>query len=174
MNDKQLAEQLEKTGNLMDLLNDADWLRQNVEAATESTGYVEAGVGLQSYVNQLKRVSPDVFKVQKQQVKLLSILLPALHDWLNSWELGLSFEVVYAESQRLVYKRLVEAMETQVEWIEPLLSEDGLMAPVKVRERLAELLRPEDWRVLAKVAARDMEERILSRAQVQAEMLIAG
>ena len=124
MDDKELAEQLEKTGNLMDLLNDADWLRKNTAAESECSGYVEAGVGLQSYVRQLKRVSPDAFRSQKQQVKMLSILLPALHEWLSDWGLGLSFESVYAEAQRLVYGRLVQAIEVQAEWIEALLAEN--------------------------------------------------
>lgn len=173
MDDKQLAEQLEKTGNLMDLLNDADWLRKTAMAESECSGYVEAGAGLQSYVEQLKHVSPDVFRAQKQQVKLLSILFPALHDWLNSWELGLSFEAVYAAAQRLVYGHLVQAMETQASWIEALLAEDDHAAPVQVEERLAEMLEQEDWQVLAKVAAQDMEKRILHRAQVHSEMPIA-
>ncbi|MGI8936254.1 MAG: hypothetical protein ACR2FS_19510 [Phormidesmis sp.] len=173
MDDKQLAEQLEKTGNLMDLLNDADWLRENAAVEAECSGYVEAGAGLESYVERLKNVSPDALRAQKKQVKLLSILLPALHDWLDSWELGLSFEAVYAEAQRLVYGHLIQAMKTQASWIESLLSQDAQTAPVQVKEKLAELLRPEDWQVLAKVAAQDMEKRILHRAQVEAEVPIS-
>ena len=173
MDDKELAEQLEKTGNLMDLLNDADWLRQNPEAETQCTGYVEAGVGLQSYVQQLKRVSPDAFKLQQQQVKLLSILLPALHEWLSSWELGSSFESVYAEAQRLVYRHLVEAIEAQAEWVEALLTEQAQPIPIQVKERLGEMLKSEDWQVLAKVAAQDMENHILYRAQVYSELPVA-
>ncbi|MGB3295638.1 MAG: hypothetical protein WBB01_21855 [Phormidesmis sp.] len=173
MDDKELAEQLEKTGNLMDLLNDPDWLRQNAAATTECTGYVEAGVGLQSYVQQLKRVSPDALKAQKQQVKLLSILLPVLHEWLSSWELGSSFETVYAEAQRLVYGHLVQAIAVQAEWVEGLLAENDQTAPVQVKERLAEMLRQEDWQLLATVAAEDMKKRILHRAQGHSEMPIA-
>ena len=173
MDDTQLAQQLEKTGNLMDLLNDPEWLRNNAASADKETGYVEAGVGLSPYVQQLKQVSPEAFRVQKQQVKLLSILLPALHDWLNSWELGQSFEAVYAEAQRLIYGHLVQAMETQSEWIEALLVVDEQTARIQVKERLPKMLRQEDWLVLAKVAAQDMERRILHQAQIQSGMPIA-
>jgi len=173
MDENQLTQQLEKTGNLMDLLNDSDWLQKNSAAADEETGFVEAGAGLSSYVEQLNQVSPEAFRVQKQQVKLLSILLPALHDWLKSWELGQSFEAVYAEAQRLVYGHLVEAMEIQSEWIETLLAADKQTAHVQVKGRLPEMLCQEDWQILAKVAAQDMETRILHRAQLQSAMPIA-
>ena len=173
MNDKELAEQLKKTGNLMDLLNDPDWLRRNSETEAGCSGYVEAGVGLQSYVAQLKKVSPETFGAQKQQVKLLSILLPALHNWLNSWELGLSFESVYAEAQRLVYEQLTQAIEMQAEWVDLLLAADNPTASVEVREILSELFSEESWQKLAKVAAKDMEERVLHRAQVHSQMPIA-
>jgi hypothetical protein len=180
MDEKELAQQLEKTGNLMDLLNDHDWLQKTAAAEAECTGYVEAGAGLQSYVQQLTRVSPDAFSEQKRQVKLLSILLPSLHDWLASWELGLSFEAVYAEAQRLVYGHLVQATATKAAWIEEVLAEcdRGLAATekggqIRVKEKLAEILRQEDWQVLAKVAAQDMEKQILQRAQMRADTPIA-
>ena len=172
MDNRHLAEQLERTGNLMDLLNNADWLRETSTSESECSGYVEAGIGLAPYVQQLKTISPDMFGAQKQQVKLLSILLPVLHDWLNSWELGLSFEVVYAEAQRLVYGHLVKAMEMQASWIEALLQEDGKVAPRQVKERLVGMLQQEDWQLLAKVAACDMEKRILQRSQTQVELSV--
>ncbi|MEL6555453.1 MAG: hypothetical protein AAFQ63_18635 [Cyanobacteria bacterium J06621_11] len=173
MNDKEIAEQLKKTGNLMDLLSDPDWQKRNAEEASSCSGYVEAGVGLQSYVDQLKKVSPEAFRAQKQQVKLLSILLPALHNWLNLWELGLSFESVYAEAQRLVYEQLTQAIEMQAEWVDLLLTADNPTASVEVREILSGLFSEESWQILAKVAAKDMEERVLHRAQVHSQMPIA-
>jgi hypothetical protein len=173
MDEKELAQQLEKTGNLMDLLNNNDWLQKTAAAEAECTGYVEAGAGLESYVQQLKNVSTDAFKEQKRQVKLLSILLPALHDWLASWELGLSFEAVYAEAQRLVYGHLVQATLMQAGWIEEVLAENEQGEQLRVRAKLSEMLQQEDWQVLAKVAAKDMEKRILARSQVRTDTPIA-
>jgi hypothetical protein len=180
MDEKELAQQLKKTGNLMDLLNDDDWLRKNAAAESECTGYVEAGAGLQNYVQQLKQVSPEAFKAQKRQVQLLSIFLPVLHDWLATWELGLSFEAVYTEAQRLVFSHLAQSTATKAEWLEKVLVEfdPGLPAheqsrQVRVKEKLSEMLQQEDWQVLAKVAAQDMEKRVLQRAQVRADTPIA-
>lgn len=172
MDDQQLAQQLEKTGNLMERLNDQDWLKQNSE--THCSGYAEAGAGLQPYVQQLKAVSPEAFNAQKRQVTVLSILLPVLHDWLESWELGASFEAVYAEAQGLLFRHLQKEATGQSEWIEKLLTEhpqDALAGRQEerahVKEQLADMLRQEDWQMLAKVAAQDMEKRILLRAQAE-------
>jgi hypothetical protein len=174
MDEKELAQQLKKTGNLMDLLNDPDWLQKTFVAESECDGNVEAGAGLQTYAKQLKQASPEAFKAQKQQMQLLSIFLPALHDWLISWELGPSFEVVYAEAQRLVYGHLVQASAGQSEWLEEALTDNSPNSPTKeqskqvwAKEKLAEMLHQQDWQVLAKVAAKDMEKRILEQAQVQ-------
>jgi hypothetical protein len=53
MNDAVLTEQLRKTGNLMDLLNGEAWVREaNTDHASEE-GTVEAGLGLQPYVELL-------------------------------------------------------------------------------------------------------------------------
>jgi hypothetical protein len=180
MDEKELAQQLKKTGNLMDLLNDPDWLQKSFVAEVECNGYVEAGVGLQTYVEQLKKASPENFRAQRQQMRLLSVFLPALHDWLISWGLGPSFEVVYAEAQRLVYGHLVEASAEQALWIEEALTENNPNFPIEeqrkqvwAREKLAELLQQQDWQVLARVAARDVEKRILERAQAQSATPIA-
>lgn len=183
MDDTQLAQQLEKTGNLMDLLNDETWLKQHPAIEAEGDGYVEAGTGLQAYVQQLKAVSADAFREQQQQVRLLSILLPGLHEWLSSWELASSFEVVYAEAQRLLYQRLKLALDNQEQWIDEMLAS---LAAIEQREsaaakdsqfnvklRLALLLQQEDWQLLAQVAAQDVKQRILERAQTELDAPIA-
>jgi len=53
MNDAILAEQLRKTGNLMDLLNDEDWFRESDADRASEEGTVEAGLGLKPYVDLL-------------------------------------------------------------------------------------------------------------------------
>ena len=52
MNDAILAEQLRKTGNLMDLLNDKAWIREADADHASEEGTVEAGLGLQPYAAQ--------------------------------------------------------------------------------------------------------------------------
>ena len=180
MDDKRLAQQLQATGDLMDLLNDSDWLQETAAAEAACSGDVEAGAGLKSYVKQIQMTPPDVLKQQRRQVKVLSVLLPVLHDWLSGWELGLSFEAVYAEAQKVVYRRLEQVTGEQSDWIGALLAEGDqhlLMADrpsqAQVEETLSEILTPADWQVLATVAAKDMAAGILKRARVKGEAPIA-
>jgi hypothetical protein len=46
MNDEILAQQLAKTGNLLDLFNDEAWLQETEAIEAECGGQVEAGLGL--------------------------------------------------------------------------------------------------------------------------------
>ena len=74
MNDAILAEQLRKTGNLLDLLNDEAWIREADADRASEEGTVEAGLGLQPYVELLKHASPEALQRQRWYVRVLSIL----------------------------------------------------------------------------------------------------
>ena len=63
MNDAILAEQLRRTGNLMDLLNDEAWVREADADRASEEGTVEAGLGLQPYVELLKNASPEALQL---------------------------------------------------------------------------------------------------------------
>jgi hypothetical protein len=74
----------------------------------------------------------------------------------------------------------VQASAEQATWIEEALTENHPNFPIEeqskqvwAREKLAELLQQQDWQVLARVAARDVEKRILERAQAQSATPIA-
>ena len=60
MNDAILAEQLRKTGNLMDLLNDEAWVQAADADHASEEGPVKAGLGLLPYVEFLKNASPEI------------------------------------------------------------------------------------------------------------------
>ena len=125
MNDEILSQQLAKTGNLLDLLNDEAWLQETEVIEAECGGQVEAGLGLKPYVEWLATVPPDAFRQQRRQVQLLSILLPELKAWLQSWQLGLSLDAVYIEAQRRLYEQLQQPTPEQATWLETLLAEIG-------------------------------------------------
>ena len=151
MNDAILAEQLRKTGNLMDLLNDDDWVR-----AADEEDFVEAGLGLQPYVDLIQGASPEALRRQRWYVRVLSILLPELKQWLESWQLGRSFEAVYMEAQQRLYRHLEQLTPEQQNWIEALLAEAEQAVPDEqkvVRAQaitwLAQLFSEEDWNALA-------------------------
>ena len=177
MNDEILAQQLAKTGNLLDLLNDEAWVRETEAIEAECGGQVEAGLGLTPYVEQLATVPPAAFREQRRQVQLLSILLPELKAWLQSWELGLSFEAVYIEAQRRLFEHLQQPTPEQANWLAALLAEDvQQIAPEQktVRQhaiaKLAQLFIEDDWQAFAQTAAEETAKGILQvrqRAVVQ-------
>lgn len=151
MNDAILAEQLRKTGNLLDLLNDDDWVR-----SADKEGFVEAGLGLQPYVDLIQGAAPEALRRQRWYVRVLSILLPELKRWLGSWQLGRSFEAMYMEAQRRLYKHLEQLTSEQQDWIEALLAETEQAVPDEqkvIRAQavawLAQLFTEEDWNALA-------------------------
>jgi hypothetical protein len=164
--------------DIMAQLNDPVWLKQNADV--EGDGYVEAGNGLQGYVELLKAVTPEAFREQKRQVRALSVLLPVLRDWIVSWNLGGSFEAVYIEAQSLLFQHIQQASAAQEGWIEELIAahEQGTraehhQAQLQLRERLAEILTQENWQALATAAAQDVEKRILQLSQTQVDLPIA-
>jgi hypothetical protein len=152
MNDAILAEQLRKTGNLMDLLNDEAWVRESDADHASEEGTVEAGLGLQPYVELLKEASPEALQRQRWYVRVLSILLPELKRWLESWQLGRSLEAVYMEAQKCLYGHLRHLTPEQAAWIEMLLAEGEQTLPNEQKvvraeaiAMLGQMFTPEDW-----------------------------
>ena len=96
----------------------------------------------------------------KQQTGSGSILLPELRTWLQSWDLGLSFEAVHGEARRRLYGRMERFIAEQAAWIEALLAEAKQPLPVEERTvraqttvMLAQMFTLEDWEALADTAA---------------------
>jgi len=71
MNDAILAEQLKKTGNLMDLLNDEAWVRDADADHASEEGAVEAALGLQPYLELLKHAAPEALQQQQWTMRVL-------------------------------------------------------------------------------------------------------
>lgn len=78
MDDKLSTQPSEHYSGLIAQLNDPVWLKQNAEM--DNDGWVEAGNGLQPYVAALKRLSDEDMRKMKEQVRVLSMLLPVLRD----------------------------------------------------------------------------------------------
>ncbi|MBE9108894.1 hypothetical protein IQ273_05620 [Nodosilinea sp. LEGE 07298] len=172
MNDAILAEQLRKTGNLMDLLNDEAWVREADADHASEEGTVEAGLGLQPYVEFLKEASPEALQRQRWYVRVLSILLPELKGWLESWQLGRSLEAVYLEAQKCLYGHLRHPTPEQRAWIEMLLAEGEQASPNEQKvvraeaiAMLAQMFTTEDWQAIANVASQTMTKDILQMGQ---------
>jgi len=162
MNDAILAKKLRKTGNLLDLFNDDDWVR-----SADEGDFVEAGLGLQPYVDLIQGASPEALRRQRWYVRVLSILLPELKQWLESWQLGRSFEAVYIETQRRLYKHLEQLTSEQQDWIEALLAEAEQVVSeghkggrAQATTWLAQLFTEEDWKAISAIAAQNIARDI--------------
>jgi hypothetical protein len=157
MDEQALIEQFAKTGNLLDILNDDAW-----HDLDDWDGPTEAGLGLVAYVRQLEALPAEAYRHQRWYVQLLSILWPALRTWLQSWDLGLSFDAVYSEAKRRVYEHLKHLTPEQKARMDSLLAEpDQGTARVQVIPILVSLLTVEDHDALASIAAQGMANGVL-------------
>ena len=178
MDEQRLADQLKKTGNLMDLTFDQQWLAESAEA--EEDGWVEAGVMVWPYYNYLKSLTQEQHRSLRLQAQLLSILLPELKQWVESWGLGLSFEPVHLAARRSLYRHLRQLTEEQEDWIAALIDENNQRLPMEeqpIRSQippiLAQLFTSEDWRELAEVAAEGISQTVLQIPQAASATLPA-
>jgi hypothetical protein len=176
MDEQRLADQLKKTGNLMDLTFDRDWLAET----TEEDGWVEAGVMARPYSDYLKSLTQEQHRSLKLQAQLLSILLPELEQWIATWELGRSFEPVHLAARKMLYRHLRQLTVEQENWISALMEENNQRLPMEERpvrsqtsSILAQLFTAADWRELAKVAAVGMSQTVLQIPQAALDRIPA-
>jgi hypothetical protein len=169
MDERRLAEQFAQTGNLMDLCASEDWLKESAQVEADCGGRVEAGLALREYAARLG--APTV--QQLQMVKLQSTLFSELRTWMESWQLGLSFETTYTEARRLIRHRLQNLSPEQHALAKRLLAdpEQNLTSdqqPVRSQAiaMLGDILTQDDWQTLANTAAQGMAIGVLQMQQV--------
>ncbi len=172
MDEQKLAEQLAQTGNLMDLCSGEEWLNE-IESAEED-GWIEAGVMMKPYAEYLKSRTPEQIKAQFRQMRIQSILLPELHNWMQSWGLGISFDVVHTEARRVLRRHLKQLTPEQEVWLDALVAEDDQHLPMEERTlraqvvaMLSNLFTEDDWQTLAGIAAQGLAKGVLQLAQVE-------
>lgn len=168
MNPSMTAHQNQPPVDLLDLFSE-----QDPAISDDWEGPIEAGLELKPYVEQLATVSPEQYRRQRWQVRLLSILWPELKSWLQTWDLGLSFDTVYQEAKQRVYVHLKQPTPAQTDWLNALLAEENQKLPSTERtlqrqviSRLSSLLTAEDYKALSEIAARDMAAGVMQRSQL--------
>lgn len=166
--DRRLAMQLAKTGNLLDLWFDSDWLESSARVEDECDGHVEAGLLMRDYAAQKQSSTPQ----SRQQMRLQSILFSELHLWMTSWGLGLSFEATYTHARQLIRQHLQHLSPEQLAWLDRLLTEDEQQLdpqqkPMRAQTIpwLAHLFTSDDWHALALTAAQTIANDILQISQ---------
>ncbi|MBE9112902.1 hypothetical protein IQ273_26295 [Nodosilinea sp. LEGE 07298] len=169
MDERRLAEQFAQTGNLMDLCASEDWLKESAQVEADCGGRVEAGLALREYA---ARVGTPTIE-QLQMVKLQSTLFSALRTWMESWQLGLSFETTYTEARRLIRSRLQHLSPEQQAWARRLLTDpeqnlasDQQSARSEAIALLGDILTQDDWQTLANTAAQGMASGVLQMRQL--------
>jgi hypothetical protein len=159
MDEDRLANQLAETGNIMDLCQDPAWLEETAQIEKECGGYVEAGLLLRNYALNTPAVTLD----QLQQVRLQSVLFAELHQWMSTWQLGLSFEKTYTQARQIVRQRLQHTTEEQSDWLKALVAEieqkiPSEHAPVRAQtiSWFRQVFTTDDWQQLAAIAAQEI------------------
>ncbi|MGB3612605.1 MAG: hypothetical protein WBA10_02340 [Elainellaceae cyanobacterium] len=165
MDERRLAEQFAQTGNLMDLCANEDWLKESAQVEADCGGNVDAGLALRDYATRLGAPTVE----QLQIVKLQSTLFSELRGWMESWQLGLSFEATYTEARRLIRHHLQYLSPEQQTLVKALLADTGSSSPLaqnnyrsQTVRLLSELLTQEDWQTLADTAAQGMADGVLN------------
>ena len=103
-------------------------------------GPVEASLELGSYLDAIAATPSTDLANQRRCVRILSILYPELRRWLESWNLGQSFEPVYAEAQRRVYDHVRQLTPEQEQWMDALIEEGDQDLPIEARELRSQVI----------------------------------
>jgi hypothetical protein len=173
MDDPTLATQYAQTRDLMDLCNNEAWLRES--AQIEDGEQVEAGLPMKGYSETVTSLTSEQHQQLRRQMKVQSILFTALHQWMESWDLGAGFDDTYAIARRLVRHRLAHPTSTQLATLDKFLAENvkpgsiNTSAGKQAITLLSEMFTQEDWQAMAEAASHSISSRVLSAGKTQPE-----
>jgi hypothetical protein len=148
MDNRQLREHYEKTGNIMDVFNNPDVLREMVRAEDECMGMI--GAGFPAYSINPQPIDPEKLRLVMQKVRLQSILFTELEDMMNSANLGAGTEAGITEARRRIRQQLNQLTAEQQLFFDALVAEESLQSvdqslQVQLKARLFSLLSMADW-----------------------------
>lgn len=182
MDDQTLAEQLAKTGDIMDLARDENWVRESARIETECGGRIEAGLGMKAYAqvkydDSLAHVRQDL----RQQMRIQSILFVELERWMREWDIGIAFEETHTAARERVRTHLKQPAPELAAWVEAVLIEADSTPqrseqPVhaQTRAQLLAMITDADWETLAQIAAKAASASVLSAAQAKQPVSVAA
>lgn len=155
MDNRQLREHYEKTGNIMDVFNDPDVLRKMVQAEDECMGMI--GAGFPAYSTNPQPVDPEKLRLMMQKVRLQSTLFTELEDMMNLANLGAGTEAGITEARRRIRQQLNQLTAEQQACFDALVAED-LLQPAhrplqrQLKGQLFSLLSTADWDAVGEAA----------------------
>jgi hypothetical protein len=163
MDSQIFKEQYEKTGDLMDLMRDPDFLREMVQAEDECMGMIGAGFPAYSYDSQ--PVDPEKLRLAMKKVRLKSILFTELKVLIGSAVLGAEVEeAAILEGRRRIRQQLSQLTVEQQSFFDALVEEDSLKLedqPLRsqVKAKLYSLLSPNDWSAILEAATNALQNQ---------------
>ena len=182
MDNQTLAEQLAKTGDIMDLARDQNWVRESARIENECGGRIEAGLGMKAYAqakydDSLAHVRQDL----RRQMRIQSILFVELERWITEWNIGIAFEETYTEAREIVRAHLKQPTPELTAWVEAVLTEDDTAQQpsdrhvrAKTKAQLLAMMTDENWLTLAQIAANAASETILSVGKAAQQVSVAA
>jgi hypothetical protein len=161
IDDRRFREQYEKTGNLMDLMRDPDFLQEMVQA---EEGYT-IGAGFPAYSYDSPPVDPEKFRLAMQKVLLQSILFTELRLLISSANLGAEMQdAAILEGRRRIRQQLKQLTIEQQSFFDALVEEDSLNLEYKplrsqAKAKLYSLLSPNDWSAILEAATNALQNQ---------------
>lgn len=155
MDDQRLRQQYEETGDLLDVLQAPEVLREMIEAEDACGGVI--GAGFPAYSLNPRPVDLALWKQAMKKVRLQSILFTELEDLMRAANLGGGTEVAITEARRRIRHQLTQLSEEQQAFFTALVEEDQ-QRPVElvfrplVKSQLCSLLTPKDWSEIGQAA----------------------
>lgn len=182
MDDQTLAEQLAKTGDMMDLARDKNWVRESAQIETECGGRIEAGLDMKAYAQAKYDDSlAPVRQALRRQMRIQSILFVELERWMMEWDIGIAFEATYTEARERVRTHLKQPAPELAAWAEAVLIEADSTPPLsaqparaQTRAQLLAMMTDEDWETLAQIAASAASASVLSVAKAEQPVSVAA
>jgi hypothetical protein len=154
MYDRKLQEEYEKTGSLMGILRDPEFLREMVKAEDECE---EIGAGFPAYSHNPQPVDPEKMKQAMHKVRLLSLLFTELKVMMTQANLGVGTEAAILEARRRIHEKLDHLSEEQKSFFDALVAEE-LTAPLskplhaQLQTKIYSLLSVTDWNAIGEKA----------------------
>lgn len=156
------------SGNLIDLAQDEDWVEAMDEAEALVGGCVLAGV--MSPIGWMK-TWPELWSYSHYE-QLRSIVLRGFIAMLKDGNLGVGYEAAVACGRPIVMERLhLPSDEVKIRLL-ALMDETQFGPPLEmteerlevVRSVLVEILTAEDWSIIGRAAAAQVERQVIALA----------
>ncbi len=164
MNEQDLFQQYEQTGNLMDLFQNHAWVREMARIEEESECDISAGMEWGVYLGAAF-ANPDA---AESLVKLHSMLTQWLQDLLSEWNLGIASSVALERGKQLLMGRFKNTNQTIQEQLVALLeSSNTANQENELKVIVQSLLSQEDWEQIAQAASHGVHQYILQKGLAQ-------